>query len=81
MNPLPSSLLAFPLSAPVAFDATPMLTGLVLVLALGAGILACAAWSSRPRRVSARSGVRISLATAESRPLDAESTAARSTSA
>jgi hypothetical protein len=81
MNPLPSSLLAFPLSAPVAFDATPMLASLVLVLALGAGILACAAWRARPRRVSARAGVGIRLVIAESRPLGAESVAARSTSA
>jgi hypothetical protein len=55
MNPLPYEVLAFPISPlPLAIDVTPLFTGLALLLALGTGVIACAAWRRRPRARLAR---------------------------
>jgi hypothetical protein len=59
MNPLPYDAVAFQISrTTLAFDATPVLGGLVVVFVLGAGIIAGAVWRNRSRRKLARLGAR-----------------------
>src|SRR5437773_201099 len=76
MNPIPSNALAFVMTqATLPFDATPVLNGLLLVLAVGATVLACAAWWNHPHRAVPRSEVRTDFLPEPSRKAVAASAA------